>query len=258
MGISPERASAVNSRLTCRKRIFFAALAAAAMIAPPLVAAAGSGDTFEESLQVNMRDMSIPAASALAPIPSPTAVPAAAPAGRAPGLKNLAETLDPSSSPYPKGAEQAGREEERIRETAGAKEPSLPYQYRQVLDGIRAMGVSYVDLYHGSHMIIRDEGAHYEQWRLLNAFPRISSHYRDVNTQQYELRLKDIGGLLFGKTKDESTWFQMEAHTSAPENALLHVGDYLKHKLEGGVNIGPMGESPRTDQSPIFLDPPRR
>lgn len=228
------------------------------MTVPLLVLAAGSGDTFEESLNVNVRDMSTPPASALAPIPAPMAVPAGAPAAKNLDLKNISEMLDPSGHHYPKGTEQARNEDMRIREAAVNKEAALPDQYRQVLEEIRAMGISYVDLYHGSHMIIRDEGTHYEQWLLLNAFPRISSHYRDVNTQQYELRLKDIGGLLFGKTKDESTWFQMEAHTSAPENALLHVGDYLKHKLEGGVNIGPMGESPRTDQNPIFLDPPQR
>ncbi|MCX5791410.1 MAG: hypothetical protein NTY45_04210 [Elusimicrobia bacterium] len=240
------------------RSVLFSLLITQVITVAPLVLAAGSGDTFEESLSVNVRDISVPPASALAPIPAPTAVPAGAPAGKNLELRNISEMLDPAGHHYPKGMEQARREETRIRGAAANKEPALPDQYRQVLEEIRAMGVSYTDLFHGSHMIIRDEGAHYERWRLLHAFPRISSHYRNVKTQQYELRLKNIGGLLFGKTSDENTWFQMEAHTSAPENALLHVGDYMKYKLGGGVNIGPMGESPRTDQSPIFLDPPQR
>lgn len=194
-----------------------------------------------------------------ATVPTPASRPAAAADSCGGGIgaacRRVAELFDPTAYPYPDAPGAASREEARILAAARGAEAALPPASRGVLDDLRALGVSETDLYHGSHVVIPDGGLRYARWRALDAAPRISSHYPDVHVQQYELRLHGIGVLLFGRTGDGSTWCQMEAHGADPQDALLHVGDYLKHEIEGGQNVGPMGMSPRTESRPLVAAP---
>jgi len=165
-------------------------------------------------------------------------------------LGKIRERLDPTCFAYPRTPAELERERRRL---AGAlQEVEQGPAGRRALDDIRRLGVPDVDFYHGSHVVVKDGGRLYDSWKALGASPRISSHYRGVDTQQYELRL-EAGVILFGKTAGEDSWFQMEAHGASPQEALLHVGDYLKHKLEGGQNVGPMGMSPCTEGNPIVI-----
>ncbi|MDD4005475.1 MAG: hypothetical protein PHW69_09800, partial [Elusimicrobiaceae bacterium] len=96
--------------------------------------------------------------------------------------------------------------------------------------------------------IVRDRGRLYDKWAMLpDARQRISSHYPGVSTPQYEVRFPGMGVVLFGKTGEGDTWFQMEAHSASGLDALLHVGDYVIHKMSK-QNVGPMGLSPHSEK----------
>jgi hypothetical protein len=169
-------------------------------------------------------------------------------------LASFQRTIDPTSYPYPKGPEATQRELARIRGTVSDAEAAQPAGARQLLDELRALGVSDVDLYHGSHLVLLDGGKRYKDWTQLDARPRISSHYRDVHVQQYEIRYAGIGVFLFGLTGKGDTWCQMEAHGASISDAPLHIGDYIKSKAGGGINVGPRGLSPRNDSHPIVIE----
>jgi hypothetical protein len=144
----------------------------------------------------------------------------------------------------------------------------LDKQDTAVVRSLLTRGESLLDLYTGAHTVIDDKGRLYDQWKAMQAKARISSHYRGVNTQQYEL---DINGrpLLFGKTASGDTWAQMEAAsaTIAKPNVgriltgkqplvdpvlVQHMRDYLIYKGTG-LNVGPLGLNRHNDKNPIML-----
>ncbi len=137
-------------------------------------------------------------------------------------------------------------------------ERALPETYRSLMATIRSLGLTNMEIYCGSHVVCRDGGQLYEKWAGLGAFPRVSSHYKGVGVQQFELRLDGIGALLFGKTGSGDTWFQMEAHSTSLTDAFPHLMDYFKHCLSNGDNVGPIGTTSRGEQAPIVIAPVRR
>lgn len=135
------------------------------------------------------------------------------------------------------------------------RERALPESCRSIMATIRSLGISNMDIYCGSHIVCRDGGQLYRKWSGLGAFPRISSHYKNIDIQQFELRLEGIGSVLFGKTGEGDTWFQMEAHSASLTEAFPHLLDYFKHRMNDGDNVGPLGTSPRNDGNPLLIDP---
>lgn len=232
-----------------RASLLAALVLAASAAAPGARAAAGQdsggalGRLKQEAEAADLPDVAPPARTA----------PESCGTGLASACRRLAEALDPTAYPYPETPREREAEQARLRSATTGPVAALPPDRRGVLDDLRALGVSDVDLFHGSHLVIEDGGRRYAAWRALDAHPRVSSHYPDVHVQQYELRMPGLGVLLFGRTGDGSTWCQMEAHGADPADALLHVGDFVKHELEGGRNVGPDGMSPRTEASPLVL-----
>ncbi|MBL8924438.1 MAG: hypothetical protein JNJ54_36655 [Myxococcaceae bacterium] len=149
--------------------------------------------------------------------------------------------------PYPTTAAGRAQDAARIEGKFGPALARLPAAQREVLATLRRLGMDTTDLFRGSHAVISDGGRNFEAWRQLGAVPRKSSHYPDVPGQQYELQLKDVGVLLFGRTAKGDTWCQMEAHSGAGIN-LGHLFDYVKHKLSGNLNVGPAGTSPHSEK----------
>lgn len=121
-----------------------------------------------------------------------------------------------------------------------------------LLEGLRGIGVDDVDLFHGSHVVVKDGGARYREWQMLaHARARTSSHYPGVADTQYEIVLPEAGVLLFGVTPDGDTWFQTEAHADDESRRwewIKHRLDYVKHKGFGFVNVGPLGMSPHSEK----------
>lgn len=168
-------------------------------------------------------------------------------AGAKHDLELAGAAIDPTSTPYPKGRAETASEEQRVAEWLKPRLPGLPAGAAATVAEARGVGVSDIDLFHGSHVVTSDAGALYERWAKRGAVARVSSHYPDVHVQQYETPLKEMGVLLFGKTAEGNTWFQMEAFGSRGVDALAHVGEYVRHEVTGGMNIGPLGLSPYTD-----------
>jgi hypothetical protein len=158
---------------------------------------------------------------------------------------------DPVFAVYPRSADEAKTDAARISAELQEKLPKLNGQQRAFLQGLRELGVPDIDLFHGSHVVIRDGGSHYLEWKSFNPQSRASSHYPGVHTPQYELPLGVLGSSLFGLDGQGNTFVQLEA---APwERATLferarHSADYLLHVTSGKMNIGPLGLSPRSEK----------
>ncbi|UJR14011.1 hypothetical protein I4U23_001010 [Adineta vaga] len=161
--------------------------------------------------------------------------------------------------PYPSTREEFSRRTHEIERNV--RELHLTSNQMKFLQRLVAeTGITLVDLWQGSHIIVRDNGFLYDTWsHSPTALPRFSSHYRQVPLQQYGIYFRDHQ-LLFGKTAlDGSTWFQMEAHGfdpndiyNDPDLAVYHGQDFLKYRLHG-MNVGPFGFSPHTEtMSPII------
>ena len=164
------------------------------------------------------------------------------------GLKSVAlNLLGGVGSPYPISGADRAKDEARITAQYGAALDKLSPELRGVLDSIRALGISDVDTLRGSHVVIEDGGARYEQWKALGT-PRTSSHYGDVKPapQQYEIDFPGVGPMLFGKDGKGNTWFQFEGHSI--KDVVPHVLDFFKYKLTG-QNIGPAGSSPHAEKN---------
>ncbi len=119
-----------------------------------------------------------------------------------------------------------------------------------------------MDLWQGSHVITLDNGYLYDIWsKSSQAHPRFSSHYREVDLQQYGINFRDHQ-LLFGKTSQNgSTWFQMEAHGFDPSDiyndpnlAVYHGQDFIKYRFHR-MNVGPFGFSPHTETMDAIILP---
>jgi hypothetical protein len=151
-------------------------------------------------------------------------------------------------APYPEKAQRPAREAEIDAQVA---KMGLPAAQQSVLADLKQLGVSSVDVWQGSHVVVKgDGGALYERWKALGAEQRTSSHYHDVPTAQYQLRFGSHG-LLFGKDADGNTWFQFENHpdkpfTKDPLDFIEHRLDFVKYKVTG-QNVGPFGFSPHAE-----------
>ena len=165
--------------------------------------------------------------------------------------------------------QQAARERQRVMTRVNA----MPADKRAVLQSVQKTGANVVELMHGAHVVIDDGGKRYNEWKAM-ATPRSSSHYKDVNSQQYEINMNG-SPLLFGKDAQGRTWMQME-HASgagwgkapnlgkvirgkAPlvDPALAqHITDFVTYKATG-ENVGPMGLSTHSElHDPlIYKDP---
>lgn len=154
--------------------------------------------------------------------------------------------------PYPTTPEGRAQDEARIQAQLGPAIDQLPPWQREVIDQVRGLGVSDSDLFRASHVVVNDGGRLYEQWRNLDVTPRSSSHYGNVDAQQYEFDFPGVGPMLFGVDARGNTWFQFEAHSGAGVNP-AHVLDYLKYQVSG-LQVGPAGTSPHTDSNPIRVN----
>ena len=142
------------------------------------------------------------------------------------------------------------------------EEVKIPEGARQVMNQMAELGMSSVDLWHGSHAVVRhDQGTLQQAWQKLAGSPRSSSHYPGVHSPQFQVDFGD-GALLFGKNLSGDTWFQLENHglPSSPVEmlkhpwiTLMHLIDYGRFRLTG-QNVGPLGLSPHREASdPLVL-----
>jgi hypothetical protein len=123
--------------------------------------------------------------------------------------------------------------------------PRSPEQ-EAVLTDLAMLGASPTDIWNGAHFVVDGDGGHfYEAWRPLGAWPRLSSHYPQVDTPQLEIRF-DRAGFLFGKNAAGDTWCQMEK-TSRIASPLAHFFDFIAYRISG-KNVGPLGLSPHTER----------
>lgn len=160
----------------------------------------------------------------------------------------LGKVFKPDLGPaYPTTPEARAQDLARLTAAFGPAIDKLPSDLREVIDQIRGLGISDVDALRGSHVIIEDGGAAYDQWRQLGASRRSSSHYSDVDSQQYQLIFPGVGPMLFGKDAAGNTFFQFEGHA---EEDPAHAEDFKNYALSG-LNIGPGGASPHNDSNPI-------
>jgi len=151
--------------------------------------------------------------------------------------------------PYPTGAAQRTADIARIRAKLSRALAALSPSLRGVLQQLRALRVSEIDIFRGSHVIVGDAGLHYREWQRRGARQRSSSHYDKATGQQYELGFPGIGALLFGRDQRGNTWFQLEAHSKYGLAAVPHFCDFVKHKLFGNRQIGPAGASPYSEKN---------
>lgn len=149
---------------------------------------------------------------------------------------------------YPTAPQAIAAEDQRIDAALAGPMARLSPQKAGIFEQMRGMGLSDTDIFRGSHVVASDGGALYDEWKALGARPRTSSHYPGLQTQQLEIEFPGMGVMLFGKDKSNQTWFQMEAHSTRPEEAVAHMFDYVKHQVSGHQNIGPMGYSPHSEK----------
>ncbi len=158
------------------------------------------------------------------------------------------QALD-SLTPYPQTEGERRFESQRVAAEVQRRLTPLSAPLQALVRDVRSLGVSDVDLFHGSHVVLRDGGERYRSWRGMGT-QRISSHYREVSSKQYEVDLGKLGALLFGVDPNGDTWFQLEA--SALGKSLLqkarHGADFLLHVASGKLNVGPLGLSPYTEK----------
>jgi len=122
------------------------------------------------------------------------------------------------------------------------------------------------NVFFGGHVVMEDGGAHYDNWcaqlnaRELRGGKRWSSHYKTVNTQQYEIILPKLGCILFGKTQQGHTWFQNESW-QASESGVAGWGKWVAHgvlgygfhKLSRGKQVGGLGYSNWSETNPLVI-----
>jgi len=158
---------------------------------------------------------------------------------------------------YPTTDAERSQEERRIQQRFGEAISKLPASPKKMLQDMRALGLSDVDIFHGSHVVVEDGGRTADAWQQLpGARPRTSSHYGGGPPQQYEMSFPGVGVVLFGKTPDGNSFFQMEAHSN--NDTVNHTADYILHKLSGNQNVGPAGVSPHSEKEgkELHVTPP--
>lgn len=171
-------------------------------------------------------------------------------AGKA-ALQSLASSVLGEPYPHPNDLRARNAQIQSLVANMG-----LGPSQKTALADIARIGVAPADAWQGSHVVVNgDHGSLYDKWRSLpGAEARTSSHYRDVNVQQYQIHYGE-GCLLFGKNANGDTWFQMEKWANAPDwtryvtdpqASIGHQLTFLEYKALG-ENVGPMGRSPHTE-----------
>ncbi|OQS02613.1 hypothetical protein THRCLA_05029 [Thraustotheca clavata] len=115
-----------------------------------------------------------------------------------------------------------------------------------------------MEILRGAHVIVQnDNGFYYSHFQNLssNIHFRFSSHYSIV--QQYAIPQGPLlDTILLGITHDNSSWFQFEGAAwdpfTRPMDSLIHVLNYFEYTFRR-VQIGPLGTSIHTDQSPLVI-----
>ena len=109
----------------------------------------------------------------------------------------------------------------------------------------------------GAHVVLHDFGEWYGYWlNLMNSGKlkggmRWSSHYKNVRTEQFEIRSSDMGAFLIGCTLEGKTWFQNErwSATGSAFCFLAHgLGGFSLHKLSGNLQVGRFGFSSASEK----------
>ena len=167
--------------------------------------------------------------------------------------------------PYPEAGNLAARNARIEAEVAKMGfRPGTPEA--EALAEMQKLGISPTDVWQGSHVVVKDGGALYDEWKGLEGVTSrsgSSSHYPGVPTEQFQIRFGD-SALLFGKDAAGNTWFQMEGHAigagvagavANPSDTAAHLWDYLVYKVRG-QNVGPLGLSPWTEPNPKVVTPP--
>jgi hypothetical protein len=171
-----------------------------------------------------------------------------------------------------------------IKENASQFSQCQKIVVQEVCDLYKTSGQKYgVLAFDGGHVVVNDNGRHYDKWtgwinswdwrtwnlggrRSLTSLNLPSSHYKNVQEDQYEIRLPrgvgfNFGAVLFGVIpgSPRRTWFQVEAHSGTWGYTLFwglrfgldvgqHGSDYSTHVSSGFENVGPFGTSPYSDK----------
>lgn len=166
----------------------------------------------------------------------------------------LLSKIDPDLAVYPEGNAQCIEETARIKARVAKALPGFSEGAKGILRELAKMGVSDIDVWHGSHIVVDGAGIEpdlYDVWsKSPGRIERESSHYPNVDCQQYEVELPGLGAVLFGRDENGNTWLQLENHSGGKDlvNSLGHVLDFVLHKASGDFNVGPLGITPRTDK----------
>jgi hypothetical protein len=176
-------------------------------------------------------------------------------------LTGVAAAMAPAD--YPGDTSAAARAARAAEIQAEVDGMGLTGSPKAALDEIYGHGVSPVDVWQGSNVMMEgDEGALYQQLKNMPGVePRTGASSHASGADQYQIRFGD-SALLFGTDpKTGATWFQMENHAATPLSAGItpqtaaeiadHMWDYMIYRVRG-QNLGPMGLSPHTDANPVI------
>jgi hypothetical protein len=184
---------------------------------------------------------------------------------------------------YPEPAQQPG-EVARISDLL--KKKPLSGEGAEIVQDLHKLGVNDVDIWHGSYIAVTgrdgkggDGGELYKKWAALDgASKRGSSH--ESSAQQYQIAMGPGDSvILFGKTPEGNTWFQLERHKAINMDEIGDIPDQIKGRVLANAgkwlhgdftlddahgrdkalydkihqNIGPFGVSPYSEANPIRI-----
>ncbi|HEY9723255.1 MAG TPA: hypothetical protein V6D47_14690 [Oscillatoriaceae cyanobacterium] len=250
----------------------------------PLVALAGRSSFSSESAPSASGTTAIasgtaPTASGTAQTASDTAPVASQTAEVASGTPDASSTADLPPLPpdtgtppeYPWPGDRATCERTLTLQEAKLIDPAMTTSAFLVIQDLLAIGVQHVDIWYGSHIVIKgDQGAYYERWTAepQQIMQRASSHTSKVQQYQIAVGFRD-NGILMGETPDGDTWVQLERHAyhSSSTSTIGKVIGFISnitsaHNQDFFIyhathqNVGPLGLSPYTDSNPLVIDAP--
>ncbi len=104
----------------------------------------------------------------------------------------------------------------------------------------------------GAHVQFIDNNFFYNFWtpRYKDFLTTENCSHNSTN-QYYRIRSVLVPEILFGTSK-KGTWVQLENHSGAPEDFLLHFIDYMRYVISG-KNRGPFGSSTYIDKNPLII-----
>jgi hypothetical protein len=122
------------------------------------------------------------------------------------------------------------------------------------------------DVLRGAHVLV-DDPQLYETWKFPRSRPRLSSHHKTVDKQQYPdigLRGPVVREKLHGRTA-AGTWVQLEKTPASMGDGfrlpgwhdVAHLADYVVYRITKR-NVGPWGLSEATEKRPMYLSPDLR